>query len=325
MFTGFPVRNDMRKHILVVCAGAVMLLHSFYASAGPWYSPELSPDRVLKGETGGMLSNDRVKWYLEQTGQEADAEIARAQTEVGEECVAILNVGGEIVEYVTQTTNNDFYLNHNAYGAEDVNGCAFFDSRCSFFPQDDHVIIHGHNMRGGAVFGRLNNYRDVNYLRSHPLITLTTLRGTEYYVPYSITDVNVDMEAENYFQAIEWKFIPETFAHYTGYLKDKSYYSIPVDVEYGDRLLTLSTCSYVYSDSRLLICARKLRDDETPEEMKLLVSKSEISGVAPDGIAPYTGGGDYEDLSGSDLDELLYETEEDISYLRDLPEGLIEG
>ena len=301
-----------------------MLLHSFYAPAGPWYNPEIAPEKVLKSETGGMLSNDRLKYYLEMTGQEPDEEIARAQEEVSGECAAILNVGGEIIEYVTQTRDNDFYLTHNAYGGDDVNGAAFFDARCSFFPQDDQIIIHGHNMRGGAVFGRLNNYRDIGYLQNHPLITLKTLKGTDYYVPYAITDVNVDPEAGNYFLEVVWKFDPESFADYTGYLKEKSYYSIPVDVEFGDRLLTLSTCSYVYSDSRLVICARKLRNGETPEEMSALVKQSTVSGTIPDNAAPYTGGGDYENLSGSAMDELLYETEESISYLYQPSSGLIE-
>ena len=301
-----------------------MLLHSFYAPAGPWYNPEIAPERVLRGETGGMLSNDRLKYYLEMTGQEPDEEIARAQEEVSGECAAILNVGGEIIEYVTQTRDNDFYLTHNAYGGDDVNGAAFFDARCSFFPQDDQIIIHGHNMRGCAVFGRLNNYRDISYLQNHPLITLKTLKGTDYYVPYAITDVNVDPEAGNYFLEVVWKFDPESFADYTGYLKEKSYYSIPVDVEFGDRLLTLSTCSYVYSDSRLVICARKLRSGETPEEMSTLVQQSTVSGTTPDNAAPYTGGGDYENLSGSAMDELLYETEESISYLYQPSSGLIE-
>ena len=309
---------------MILCAGAVMLLHSFYAPAGPWYNPEIAPEKVLKSETGGMLSNDRLKYYLEMTGQEPDEEIARAQEEVSGECAAILNVGGEIIEYVTQTRDNDFYLTHNAYGGDDVNGAAFFDARCSFFPQDDQIIIHGHNMRGGAVFGRLNNYRDISYLQNHPLITLKTLKGTDYYVPYAITDVNVDPEAGNYFLEVVWKFDPESFADYTGYLKEKSYYSIPVDVEFGDRLLTLSTCSYVYSDSRLVICARKLRNGETPEEMSTLVKQSTVSGTTPDNAAPYTGGGDYENLSGSAMDELLYETEESISYLYQPSSGLIE-
>lgn len=300
----------------MLCAGAV-LLHGFGVWAGPFYYVEENPDRVLKNATADLSSNERLSWYLEQTGQMPDETIVRAQADVSENCAAILNVGGEIREYVTQTTDNDFYLHHNAYGGEDINGAAFFDARCSFFPQDDQIIIHGHNMKGGAVFGRLNNYRDISYLQNHPLITLETLSGTDYYVPYAITDVNVDMGAENYFLEIVWDFEPDSFAQFTGYLQEKSYYDIPVDVEYGDRLLTLSTCSYVYSDSRFLICARRLRKDETPEEMEAVVSGSTVSGVTPDAIAPYTGGGDYENLTGRDLDALKYETEADISFLQE--------
>ena len=316
----------LRKPIAFFSTAAALsvMLHSACTYAGPCFDPEIPPEHVLKSQTGEMNSNERLKWYLDQTGQAPDEAVSRAQAEVGEDCVAILNVGGEIQEYVTQTTDNDFYLHHNAYGGEDVNGSAFFDSRCTFFPQDDQVIIHGHNMKGGAVFGRLNNYRDVAYLQNHPLITLETLGGVEYYVPYAITDVNVDMGADKYFLEIVWDFEPESFDHYTGYLKEKSYYTIPVDVKYGDKLLTLSTCSYVYSDSRLVICARKLRPGETPEQMSSLVAQSVVSGTTPDTIAPYTGGGDYESLSGKDLDALKYETETDISYIKDAVPDIFE-
>ena len=73
-----------------------------------------------------------------------------------------------------------------------------------------------------------------------------------------------------------------------------------------------------------MICARKLRNGETPEEMSTLVKQSTVSGTTPDNAAPYTGGGDYENLSGSAMDELLYETEESISYLYQPSSGLIE-
>jgi sortase B len=312
-----------RIALVLLAFGAASSLGSM-AWAGPVYFVEVGPERVLSAQTLGMNSNERLRWYLEETGKEADPAIVQLQRDYSEEIVAILNVGGAIEEYVTQTTDNDFYLNHNAFGAEDVNGSAFFDSRCRFFPADDQVIIHGHNMKGGAVFGRLNNYRDISYLQTHPLITLQTLSGTEYYVPYAVTDVNVDMSAENYFLEIVWNFEPASFEHYTGYLKEKSYYEIPVDAAFGDRLLTLSTCSYVYSDSRLLICARKLRSHETPEQMAGLVAQSSVSGVKPDTIAPYTGGGDYESLSGRDLADLRYETEADIGYVKEaVPDDLI--
>ena len=317
------MKERIRLLSAVLCAGQV-ILSAFTAAAGPCCFVEVGVDHILKDGTTGMSSNDRLKWYLEQTGRPVDEAVARAQDEISENCVAILNAGGEIREYVTQTTDNDFYLTHNAGGAPDVNGSAFFDSRCEFFPADDQVIIHGHNMKGGAVFGRLNNYRDVGYLCRHPLITLETLAGTDYYVPYAVTDINVDMSAPNYFLAIVWKFDPDSFRQYTGYLKEKSYYRIPVDVEFGDRLLTLSTCSYVYSDSRLVVCARKMRDWETPEYLEDLVSRSTLSGVSPDAIAPYAGGGDYERLTPQDMSGLNYETEEEIPYIQEAAADLFD-
>ena len=265
--------------------------------AGPVYSPEQYPEGVLRTMTLSMSSTERLAWYLDETGRTPDETIRQAQEGTNEEIAALLNVGGEIERWVTQADNNDYYLTHNAWRGEDVNGAVFFDSRCCYFPQDDHVILHGHNMKGGAVFGALNNYRDLNYLRNHPLITLRTLEGESVYAIYAVTDVNVDINADNYFPEIRWSFDPDGFRIYTGYLIDHSYFTVPVDLVYGDRLLTLSTCSYVYSDSRLLICARKLRGSETPEEMAGLIAASEDSGVGLDDTKfVYAGGGDYETL-----------------------------
>ena len=45
---------------------------------------------------------------------------------------------------------------------------------------------------------------------------------------------------------------------------DRSYYYTGVDLEYGDELLTLSTCDFsMFSDMRLVVVARKVRDDES--------------------------------------------------------------
>ena len=68
----------------------------------------------------------------------------------------------------------------------------------------------------------------------------------------------------------------EAYNAYTSYYIDHSYYDLPVDTRWGDDLLILSTCSYGYSNGRLLIVCRKLREGETPDEIVKLYQEAKF-------------------------------------------------
>lgn len=210
-----------------------------------------------------------------ETAPEVLPEMAQALA-MNSDIIGILEVGADTCLYVTQGEDNDFYLNHNYLKEEDEAGAAFLDVRCQIEPRDTHWIIHGHDMLNGTIFGQLKDFRDLEYLKNHPLVYLTLTYEKEIYVPYAILDVNVDQSADNYFKITEWNFkTDEEFEAYTGYFKENSYFNIPVEIAPEDELLTLSTCSYVYSDSRLLIACRKLRENESEDEMKAIIQSVE--------------------------------------------------
>jgi len=251
-----------------------------FSEGGSVLSQQIGCRTGIWAGISSLTSTEALQLYLQQKGIAEDERVAQARSQYNEDIAAILNVGGEIERYVLDPPDNDYYLTHNEYREESINGAVFFDARCRYFPADTQVMIHGHNMKTGDVFGAINRYRSLSYLQEHPLTTLETLAGTRYYVPYAICDVNVDETADNYFLTIRWRFTPETFEEYTSYLIGESCYDIPVDVTYSDDLLTLSTCSYGYSEGRFLICLRRLRDDETPEQMSALVAAATGTGTA---------------------------------------------
>lgn len=186
--------------------------------------------------------------------------------------VGILEAGKDTVEYVVQGTDNDFYLGHNYKGESSDAGAAFLDARASLDPRSKNLIIHGHNMRNDAIFGALDNYSSPDYLKNNPLIYFYTETEKQVYVPFAVTDVNVDPEADNYFKITEWNFdTDQDFLNYAGYYKSHSLYNIPTDITAEDELLLLSTCSYTYDDSRQIVCCRKLRADETEESAAQMI------------------------------------------------------
>ena len=199
------------------------------------------------------------------------AAVTEAQKE-WPDIVGILEAGKDTVEYVVQGSDNDFYLGHNYKGESSGAGAAFLDARASLSPRSKNLIIHGHNMRNDAVFGGLDNYSSPDYLKSNPLIYFYTETEKQVYVPFAVTDVNVDPEADDYFKITEWNFdTDQAFLDYAGYYKSNSLYDIPTDITADDELLLLSTCSYTHDDSRQILCCRKLRADETEESVTQMI------------------------------------------------------
>ena len=171
--------------------------------------------------------------------------------------------------------DNSFYMDHDFDGNEDVAGTLFVDSRNSLEPQDDHILIYGHNMKDGSMFGSLNNYRNVGFLRATTCIQFNTIYGDAQYVPFALFDASMTKDDPNYFKLIRLNFSEEQpFDAFLADVQSRSLFNIPVDVNEDDQLLSLVTCSYSMDNGRFIIMCRKLREDETPEQMEALLQQA---------------------------------------------------
>lgn len=171
--------------------------------------------------------------------------------------------------------DNSFYMDHDFDGNEDVAGTLFVDSRNSLDPQDDHILIYGHNMKDGSMFGSLNNYRNVGFLRNTTCIEFNTIYGDAQYVPFALFDASMTKDDPNYFKLIRLNFSEEQpFDAFLADVQSRSLFNIPVDVNEDDQLLSLVTCSYSMDNGRFIIMCRKLREDETPEQMSALLQQA---------------------------------------------------
>ena len=84
-----------------------------------------------------------------------------------------------------QTVNNEYYLNHNFNQEEDKNGCIFMDYQCDAVNGCDNIILYGHHMQSGKMFGTLNKYSNESYYEAHPRIKFDTIYNKgEYEVMY---------------------------------------------------------------------------------------------------------------------------------------------
>lgn len=173
----------------------------------------------------------------------------------------------------------EYFLEHDFYGNSSNLGSIYLDSRCNFDvvgedgrrtePNSDNLIVYGHNMRDGSMFGNLKNYSEQDgYYEKHPLIEINsnykkyTYKIYGYFIADAVDTTDTRFEYWNY---IDFQDENE-FYGYVNEIKRRSLILTNVDVKYGDSLLTLSTCNYTVSNGRLVICARLLREDEEPDE-----------------------------------------------------------
>ena len=172
-----------------------------------------------------------------------------------------VKIDDTIIDYpVMQTVNNEYYLDHNFNQEEDRNGCIFMDYQCDVVRGCDNIILYGHHMKSGKMFGTLNKYSKESYYEEHPTIQFDTIyeKGT-YQVMYVFRS-KVYSEEEvtfKYYQFINAASEME-FDSAMNEMAALSLYDTGVTAAYGDKLLTLSTCDYQEKKGRFVVVAKKI-------------------------------------------------------------------
>ncbi len=164
--------------------------------------------------------------------------------ETGPDIVAWLTLPDTPVNYpVTQTEDNEFYLDHLHDRSPGKVGCLFADYENSADFSDRNTIIYGHNMRDGSMFAELNHYKEQAYFESHPQMYLVTPEGG--FVCEVFAAFTADPE-ESGSDASPWRLGFRDDGAYTtwlGKMAERSVAESGVTVTSSDRVLTLSTCA----------------------------------------------------------------------------------
>ncbi len=162
---------------------------------------------------------------------------------------------------VMQTSNNDYYLDHNLNQEYDKNGSIFMDKDCDVIKPSTNLIIYGHHMQSGKMFGQLDKYSKESYYKEHPIIEFDTIyeegRWEIMYVFRSKIYTTDDIVFK-YYQFIDANSAEEFYSNMNEMSK-MSLYDTGVTAEYGDELLTLSTCDYMAEDGRFVVVAKKIK------------------------------------------------------------------
>ena len=156
--------------------------------------------------------------------------------------------------------NGEFYLDHDYNGNEDHNGTLFMDDKCDPIGPSDNLIIYGHNMKSGQMFGELDNYKSESFYQKHKYVCFDTIYSEGIYEVIFAFQSKVYSEADitfKYYQFIEPNS-KEEFDSGIEAMRQMSIYDTGAEVEYSDQLITLSTCDYDESNGRFVVVCKRV-------------------------------------------------------------------
>lgn len=161
---------------------------------------------------------------------------------------------------VCQAQDNSYYLTHNYKKEKATGGALFLDKDFNLDKPSTNYLIYGHRNKNGTMFEDLIKYKDEQFFKSHPTIKFTTTKeDTEYQIIAVFFSRVYYKDEQNVFRY--YYFInAESETEYNEYIsncKKASIYDTGATAEYGEQLLTLSTCEYSQEDGRFAVVAKK--------------------------------------------------------------------
>lgn len=172
------------------------------------------------------------------------------------DCIGYLEVPGTSISYpIMQTRDNpNYYLNHDFDKNYSFYGTPYLSAYCDL-KKSDNLIIYGHNINGGKMFGALEQYKEKDFFDRHRKIYFTTDRRREYEV-FAVMSVNVR-------KFKYWKFImardEKDYDEFAQKVLEHSMWNIGGKPKYKEQILMLSTCDNGKEDDwRIVVVGKEI-------------------------------------------------------------------
>ena len=233
------------------------------ASPTPSPTPTATPDRRVT--SGAKIWEDVEKVAFDE------AKILPQYRElysINNDMVGWLSIPGTKIDYpVMQKEDEEYYLTHDFFLAENVNGLPILDHNCDPYTPSYNLVISGHNRKNNTIFSNLAEYyQDKRHRNVHPFIQFDSLMEERTYVVFAAffaVDYNIYGEGFKYNANIEYAI---DATQWINEINDNKLYETDIDVKFGDEFLTLTTCNSTRKkNGRFVVVARRVREDETFE------------------------------------------------------------
>lgn len=233
----------------IICMILLLALSVVFAVSACFYISEYLQDKKQLDELKSIAQT--VEDNAQNAGNKYDELYAQNSDFMG-----WLRIDGTGIDYPVMQSKDDpdFYLKHNFSKEYSRFGIPYIQENCGL--SSDNIIIYGHNIKSKSMFNELTEYTDKAFYTAHKYITFDTLdEHRTYEVIAAFKTVAYSDSGFQYYAFVNAN-TEEEFDDYVAKCKALSFYDTGVTAEYGDKLLTLSTCEYSQKNGRLAVVAK---------------------------------------------------------------------
>ena len=251
--------------VLLFIFSSGMLIHDFVRSAREQAANEALVQRVEQEVSLGEGTSETSSGNSTSAQTSEQERNYQPLIQENSHLAAWLMMEDTEVDYPVLYTPEEpeYYLRRAFDGSYALSGSLFIGANS--FPDGSNIIIYGHNMKDDSMFGSLDSYADEDYAREHQKIIYDLIQPDGSYerltfeVMAAFYSRIYSVDEENVFRYYYGTDLsdPNAFQYYIEEVMSASLYDLGVTAEYGDRLLTLSTCSYHTEDGRFVVVARE--------------------------------------------------------------------
>lgn len=202
----------------------------------------------------------------EATGEGAESNSAKfaALRDQNSDFIGWISIEGTNLDFPVMYApdNKDFYLRHDFNKEYSVYGVPYLDEKTTMGANDqsENLIVYGHNMKTGTIFGCLTGYKKAEYYSEHPQIEFDTVYGDATYEVFAAFTIDVVQDTSFVYN----QYVDMDEAAYNEYVEEvisRSDVDTGIRPSYGEQLLTLSTCEYSSDNGRYVVVARRVNDE----------------------------------------------------------------
>lgn len=183
--------------------------------------------------------------------------------EENQDVVGWIQIDDTIINYpvLQSTTDKDYYLTHNYKKEKSKYGSIYLNQASNLTDTYSNSIIYGHNMKDEQMFNSLLKYQNKVFYDEHSSIKVATENEENEYTIVCVFKSKVFyQDDENVFRYYQYTNLDDekTYNNYINNCKKIQLYDTGITANYGEQLITLTTCEYSQDNGRFVIVAKKV-------------------------------------------------------------------
>ena len=251
----------MKKHLyraVIVLLSLVMIISAFNIVS--YYIEANTQEKIYNALIDSTKAEDNEDNLSSDSSGEPVilskySEIFKQNTDM----VGWVKIEGTKINYPVMLSVNepDFYLTHGFDKKYTVYGCPYVKEDCDVLAPSDNIVIYGHNMKNGTMFAELERYKEKSFWEAHSIISFDTIYKTQNYMIFAAFETEVNTNSPDLFEYYAFTDA-RTVQEYNSFItkcKEISFYDTGYSAEYGEKLITLSTCSRNDNNKRIVVIA----------------------------------------------------------------------